>query len=557
MSITFLILMIAAAVAISWPLGKMMTWAMEPAGNPGLFRRPFEKLLALIIGKAGENGQGWKSYLFSMLAFNAVMFVITYTIFLFQDKLPLNPAQIAGMEPSLAFNTAASFTANTNLQHYSGENGLSYFSQSFAIMWLQFVSAATGIAALAAMSRSLAGKKTAGNFFSDMMRASFLILLPVAFVSAALLVLGGTVMTFGGPVTAHTLEGAVQTIARGPVATFAAITQLGTNGGGFFGPNGTHAFSNPTFFTNIIQTLSLIAIPMASVWMFGRITGRLKHAGVIFAVMLLILVCNLAAAVHFEAEPTKALAGLNAEQSASGNLEGKELRFGGSAAPLWTILTTSSSNGSVNNMHDSLNPITGLTAMIGMWLNVVFGGVGVGVINMFVFIIIGVFVCGMMVGRTPEYMNKKIETPEMKLALLALLVHPFFILGGTALFAATPWGAETVANPGIHGFSEILYEFTSSAANNGSGFEGLGDNTAPWNIATGLVMLLGRFLPIIFCIAAAGMMSEKTAVPETSGTLHTDTPLFAVVLLGSVIFIGALLFMPVAALGPIAEYLTL
>lgn len=333
-----------------------------------------------------------------------------------------------------------------------------------------------------------------------------------------------------------------------------AIKQLGTNGGGYFGPNSTHPFENPSFYTNIVECMSIVLIPMAAVWMFGRITGRMRDASVIFSVMMILLLVKAAAAFWLENAPAAALWGLPVE--AVPNLEGKELRFGAGAGALWAALTTATSNGSVNCMHDSLNPLTGLVPLAGMWINVVFGGVGVGLINLFIFIVIGVFICGMMVGRTPEYFGRKVETGEMRLALLALLVHPLLILGGTALFAATPAGAATVLNSGAHGFTEILYEFTSAAANNGSGFEGLGDNTVAWNIATGVVMLLARYIPIILPLAIAGSLASKKPVPETSGTLRTDTLLFGLIILGSVIFIGALLFLPVAVLGPVADHLS-
>ena len=340
-------------------------------------------------------------------------------------------------------------------------------------------------------------------------------------------------MTFEGAAAARTLEGAMQTIARGPVAAMVAIKQLGTNGGGFFGPNSTHPFENPSFLTNYIECISIPLIAMATVWMFGRITGRMRHAAVIFSVMLLLLILKSGIALNLESAPAMAFKGLPIETVS--NLEGKELRFGPSGtAAMWAAVTTATSNGSVNCMHDSLNPLTGLVPLAGMWLNVIFGGVGVGFINMFIFIIVGVFICGMMVGRTPEYCARKVETHEMKLALLALLVHPLLILVGTALFASSTWGAGTVLNKGAHGFSEILYEFSSAAANNGSGFEGLVDGTVPWNVATGLVMVLGRFIPIILPLAIAGSMAAKKPVPETTGTLRIDTPLFAVVILGSV-----------------------
>jgi K+-transporting ATPase ATPase A chain len=420
-------------------------------------------------------------------------------------------------------------------------------------MWLQFVSAATGIAALTALARGLSGKTLLGNFYRDLMRATLLVLLPLAVVVAVLLLLGGVPMTVQGSATARTLEGALQTIARGPVAAFVAIKQLGTNGGGFFGPNSAHPFENASFISNIVECVSIVLIPMASVWMFGRITGQMRHAGIIFAVMGVLLAGKVGLAVHFESAPTAAFSGLPVQ--ATGNLEGKELRFGQAAGPLWGTVTTATSNGSVNSMHDSFNPLTGLIPLAGMWLNVTFGGVGVGLINMFIYIIIGVFICGMMVGRTPEYFSRKVETREMKLALLALLIHPLFILGGTAIFALMPWGVSTVHNPGAHGFTEILYEFSSAAANNGSGFEGLGDNTIPWNVATGVIMLLARFIPIILPLAIAGSLAAKKTAPETTGTLRTDSLLFGTVIFGSVLFIGALLFLPVAVLGPIAEHL--
>ncbi|MFH0727464.1 MAG: potassium-transporting ATPase subunit KdpA [Pseudomonadota bacterium] len=555
MSIQFIILILGLATLLSWPVSKGMSWAMNSPPEVTGFRHGLESVFHKLCGRWITVEQNWKQYVLSMLFFNAGMYIIVYTVLSFQQLLPLNPDVKGILEPSLIFHTTASFVTNTNLQHYSGEVSMSYFSQLFALMWLQFVSAATGIAALTALARGLSGRTQLGNFYRDLMRATFLVLLPLAVVVAVLLLIGGVPMTLQGVVTTKTLEGVLQPIARGPVAAFVAIKQLGTNGGGFFGPNSAHPFENPSFFTNIVESISIILIPMAAVWMFGRITGRMRHAVIVFAVMAVLLVGKIGLAVYFESAPTAAFAGLPV--TAAGNLEGKELRFGNTAGPLWGALTTATSNGSVNSMHDSFNPLTGLIPLTGMWLNVTFGGVGVGLINLFLYIIVGVFICGMMVGRTPEYFGRKVETREMKFALLAILVHPLLILGGTALFAATPWGVETVLNPGAHGFTEILYEFSSAAANNGSGFEGLGDNTVPWNVATGLVMLLARFIPIIFPLAIAGSLAAKKSTPETGGTLRTDTPLFGVVILGSVVLIGALLFLPVAVLGPIAEHLAM
>ncbi|RJX26139.1 MAG: potassium-transporting ATPase subunit A [Desulfurivibrio sp.] len=549
----FITLMLGGAALLSWPLGQAMTWAMSPPRQQEGFRFRIEKVLQRLGGKIIIAEQNWKQYVLALLLFNSVMFAVVFAVLALQPLLPLNPDARGAIEPSLIFHTVASFTANTNLQHYAGELTMSYFSQLFGLMWLQFVSAATGIAALTALARGLSGSSGLGNFYNDLLRATLLILLPLATTGAAILVLGGVVMTLDGAALATTIEGANQTIARGPVAAFVAIKQLGTNGGGFFGANSTHPFENPTFLTNVVECMFIMLVPMACVWMFGRLTGRLRHAAVIFLVMGALLAVKVGFANYLESAPSAAFTGLPV--AAAANLEGKELRFGTAAGPTWGVLTTATSNGSVNCMHDSLNPLTGLIALTGMWFNVSFGGVGVGMINMFLYIIVGVFISGMMVGRTPEYLGRKVETREMKFALLAILVHPLLILGGTALFAATPWGAATVQDQGFHGFSEILYEFSSAAANNGSGFEGLGDNTAAWNVATAIVMLLGRFLPIILPLAIAGSLAAKKPAPATAGTLRTDTPLFGLVILGSVVFIGALLFLPVAVLGPIAEHL--
>ncbi|NTU92952.1 MAG: potassium-transporting ATPase subunit A [Chlorobiaceae bacterium] len=547
-----LLLFIAVPVLLSWPLGNFMARVMNPSPSTGTDR--LQLLLAKTGGRMLDVEQDWKGYVRSMLLFNTVMFFAAFLMLALQQSLPLNPDAKGSLEASLIFNTAASFVTNTNLQHYSGEVSMSYFSQLFVLTWLQFVSAATGIACFTALARALAGELHVGNFYRDLCRSVLFILMPLSILLALLLVVGGVPMTFEGAATARTLEGVAQTIARGPVAAMVAIKQLGTNGGGFFGPNSTHPFENPTFLTNFFECVSIPLIAMSTVWMFGRITGRMRHAAVIFSVMMLLLILKASLAIWLEGAPASALSGLPIE--AASNLEGKELRFGTGTAAIWAAVTTATSNGSVNCMHDSLNPLTGLVPLAGMWLNVIFGGVGVGFINMFIFIIVGVFICGMMVGRTPEYCARKVETHEMKLALLALLVHPLLILAGTAVFASTSWGSGTVLNKGAHGFTEILYEFSSAAANNGSGFEGLGDNTVPWNMATGIVMLLGRYIPIILPLAIAGSMSAKKPVPETIGTLRIDTPLFAVVILGSVLLIGALLFMPVAVLGPVADYLS-
>lgn len=549
----FVVLILGGAAVLSWPLGGYMKWAMDPdapgVGAAGWFTRAFHA----IGGSATGADCDWKRYMITLLAFNVISFSATFGILALQQYLPLNPDNMSAMRGDTIYNTAASFTTNTNLQHYSGESSLSYFSQLYALMWQQFVSAATGVAALAALARGLAGRPM-GNFFIDLQRAAFLVFLPVALVVATLMVIGGMPMTFQGAAVATTVEGIEQTIARGPVAAFVAIKQLGTNGGGFFGPNSTHPFENPNFWTNVLSTICIILIPMACVWMFGRIVGRMRHAAVVFGVMLVLVLTRVTFAVYFEMTPTQAFAGLPIEQTV-GNLEGKELRFGTSAGPVWAVMTTSTSNGSVNAMHDSLNPLTGLMPMIGMWLNEDFGGVGVGMINMFLYIIVAVFIAGMMIGRTPEYLGWRIESREVKLAVLALLAHGFFILVGTAIFTSTTWGTGTLNNIGPHGFSEMLYEFSSASANNGSGFEGLGDNTVPWNVATGTVMLLARFIPIILPLAIVGSLMSKRRSAESVGTLGVEDSTFAGMLLATIVVVGALTFFPAATLGPIAEHL--
>ena len=547
-SLITVVIVVGGSILLSWPLGRYMAalFSGRFASADGNFAK---------LGGSSQD-QDWKAYSIALLAFNTVMFAFVFALLALQHALPLNPDDQGAASIDLVFNTAASFTTNTNLQHYSGESTWSYLAQLAGLMWLQFVSAATGIAALAALARGIGGQKSMGNFFIDLQRASFGVLLPLAIAVALVLAISGVPMTFNGAAEVTTLEGAVQTIARGPAAAFVAIKQLGTNGGGFFGPNSTHPLENPTFWANLVEMASLILIPMACVWMFGRMIGRTKHAVVIFGVMAALLLVKITAVMALESTPTQAFAQLPVAQDV-GNLEGKELRLGAATGPLWAALTTATSNGSVGAMHDSLNPLAGLVPMAGMWLNETFGGVGVGMINMFLYIVVAVFVAGMMVGRTPEYLGHRIEGREMRLAVLALISHPVLILGGTALFAATPWGTDTLANVGAHGFSEILYEFSSSAANNGSGFEGLGDNTGPWNWATGIVMLIARFLPILVPLAIVGSLMSKRRSAESAGTLSVESSTFGIMLLITILIFGALTFFPAAALGPIAEHVTL
>ena len=557
---------IALTVATSVPLGGYIyrlftarpTWLDPVLG-------PIERLVLRLIGVTPDDVQDWRQYARSLLFSNVVMWLAAMAILALQEYLPLNPDGIANMEPTLAFNTASSFTTNTNLQHYSGESGLSYFAQMFVVTFLQFVTAATGIAACVATMRGLAGNRTTalGNFYVDLTRGSLRLLLPLSFAVAIVLLWQGAPMTFEGAARAVTVEGGTQAIARGVVAPMVAIKQLGTNGGGYFGPNSTHPFENPTPVSNLVETWSIAVIPMAMVWTLGHMVGRRRLGTTVFAVMLALYVPLVVMGVASEVTGNPAIARLGIDQS-TGSMEGKEVRVGAGLSALWAVTTTATSNGSVNAMHDSLTPLGGLVPLGGMWLNSIFGGVGVGFINMLIFVVVAVFVAGMMIGRTPELLGKRVEAREMKLASLALLWHPLAILVGTAIACAI-WAGTADAgtalawlkNPGPHGFSEMLYEFSSAAANNGSGFEGLGDNTPFWNIATGLVILLSRYIPIIAPLALAGSLAGKPVAPETAGTLPAESATFGFTLWAVVVILGLLMFLPVAVLGPIAEHLAL
>jgi K+-transporting ATPase ATPase A chain len=561
-----IVVTILFTVATSGLLGGYMyrvftggrTWLDPVAG-------PIERLVLRLVGVDAAEQQDWKQYSVSMLVSNVVMWLATWTIVTLQQYLPLNPDGIGNMEPTLAFNTISSFVTNTNLQHYSGETGLSYFSQMFTITFLQFVTAATGVAAAVATMRGLSGNRLThvGNFYVDLTRATVRLFLPLAILVSVLVMWQGTPQTFEGGAKVATLEGGEQTIARGVTAGVVSIKQLGTNGGGYFGPNSTHPYENPTPLSNFIETWSIAIIPMSMVVMLGYMVRRPKLAVVIYATMLAIYLPMVAFGVAQEAGGNPAIAAMGVDQS-TGSMEGKEVRVGAGLSALWAVTTTVTSNGSVNSMHDSLTPLGGLMPLVGMWLNNIFGGVGVGFINMLIFVTVTVFVAGMMIGRTPEFLGKKVEAKEMKLASLALLWHPLAILVATAVacyvWATTADPATALAwlkNPGPHGFSEMLYEFTSAAANNGSGFEGLGDNTAFWNISTGIVMLLSRYIPIIAPLALAASLGAKPAAPETAGSLRADSATFGLTLWAVIVILGLLMFMPVAVLGPIAEHLAL
>jgi potassium-transporting ATPase potassium-binding subunit len=499
----------------------------------------------------------WKQYIIALLLTNLVMTLLVYLIFRIQHSLFLNPNGIKAMEPSLTFNTAISFITNTNLQDYSGESGLSYLSQMIAITFLMFTSAATGFAAAAAFIRGIVGKtKTLGNFFVDLTRLTTRIFIPLAIIVTLLLVWQGVPQTLAPNQTVATIEGKLQDIPLGPVASLESIKHIGTNGGGFFGANSAHPFENPTPLSNLIELLSMMLLPSSLVYAFGLMLKNKKQAWTIFGAMALLFAVALPICYFAEhaGNPILAKAGLS---QTMGNMEGKEMRFGIAQSSLFTTTTTAFTTGTVNTMHDSLTPLGGLVALWQMMINVVFGGKGVGFMNMMMFAILAVFLCGLMVGRTPEFLGKKIEGREIKLIAIAILVHPFIILISTMIALLNPAGLAGISNPGFHGFTQILYQFTSSAANNGSSFAGMSVNTPFWNISTGLVMFIGRYTSIIALLAVASSLAAKKAVPVSIGTFRTDNTLFAIVLVAVVVIIGALTFFPAIALGPIAEHLTL
>lgn len=553
------------AVLIAFPLGKYISKVFKGEKTFLDFFSPLENFFFGISKIDPNKEMDWKENMKAMLTINFIWFLWAILILSLQNILFWNPDSIAAMEPTQAFNTAVSFMTNTNLQHYSGETGASYLSQLVVFCFLQFVSAGTGIAVVALLFKGLSNMSGSnlGNFYNLMLKSCTRILLPIAIVVAVILLVNGTPMTFKGAEQVITLQGDTVNVARGPVAPMVAIKQLGTNGGGFFGPNSTHPFENPNFITNITEIISIILIPIAMVVALGFYLNRKKFAYIILGVMAVGFLTLVIPSIYFEMNGNPEIENMGIIQPL-GSMEGKEVRFGSASSAMWGIATTCTSNGSVNSMHDSSTPLSGMMQMLGMQLNAFFGGVGVGFINMFTFIILAIFISGLMVGRTPEFLGKKIEAKEVKLAIIIALMHPLIILTGTAIaahtWAVTPDSGEFLKwlnNPSYHGFSEMLYEFSSAAANNGSGFEGLGDNTPFWNIGAGIAMLLGRFIPIIGPIAIAGFLSQKKYTPESSGSLKIDSGIFGVVLFSVVVILGALLFFPGLALGPIAEFFSM
>lgn len=567
-----IILTLAIFLILIIPMGKYMYHiATEQKTFADKVFDSVDRLIYKVCGIKGEN-MGWKTYALTLLTANAVMVFVGYLILRLQNFLFLNPNGIDGMEASLSFNTVISFMTNTNLQHYSGESGLAYVSQMCVIIFMMFTSAASGYAACMAFCRGLSGRKL-GNFYRDMVRITTRILIPVSFIIALILVSQGTPQTLIGNLTIETVEGKLQDLAMGPVAALEAIKHLGTNGGGFFGANSATPFENPTVISNIVEMISMMILPGACVVTFGHMLAEkrreLKEAriekkkiwmgrqgAVIFGAMAILFAVGLLICYNAEMAGNPIVSEMGIDQSA-GSMEGKEVRFGVAQSSLFTTVTTSFTTGTVNNMHDTLTPLGGMVPMLHIMLNCVFGGKGVGLMNMVMYVILAVFICGLMVGRTPEYLNKKIEGKEMKLVAIVILIHPLLILGFSGLAVSLQAGLDGITNPSFHGLSQVLYEYASSAANNGSGFEGLADNSVFWNVTTGLAMFFGRYIAIVAQLAIAGSLLAKKKVNETIGTLRTDNVTFMIILVFIVYIFAALTFFPALALGPIGEHLSL
>ncbi|TGE07860.1 potassium-transporting ATPase subunit KdpA [Hymenobacter fodinae] len=547
-------------LVLALPLGAYLARVFRGEKNLLDFMRPVENGIFRVAGIDAQREMSWQQHMLALLTINLVWFLLAMLILCTQGSLPLNPDGNPSMSPDLAFNTAISFLVNCNLQHYSGESGLSYLSQIVVITFLQFVTAATGLAAAVVVFNALQSRTTEklGNFYNYFVKSLTRLLLPGALLIALVLAFNGTPMTLQGKQQLITLQGDSVAVSRGPVAAMVAIKELGTNGGGFFGANSAHPLENPNYLTNAVENIALCIIPFAMVFALGFYLQRRRLAYMIFGVMTIGFMALLAPTVYYELHGNPAITSLGINQNL-GALEGKEIRFGAAASAYWSITNTVISCGSINSMHDSFMPLSGMNQLLGMMTNAFYGGCGVGLLNFFAYLIIAVFIAGLMVGRTPEFLGKKIEAREMKIAVIVTLLHPLLILAGTALAAHTYAGNPTeyagwLANPGFHGFSEMLYEFTSSSANNGSGFEGLGDNTPFWNISTGVVLLLSRYLPIIGPVAIAGLLARKKYIPESAGTLRADTATFGVMVLTVIIIVAALAFFPALALGPLAEH---
>jgi K+-transporting ATPase ATPase A chain len=564
---------VVVLTALAKPLGAYMAKVYErkPCGLDRVLG-PIERAIHRVTDARPGTDMSWKTYAAAMLAFQLVSFLAVYFLQRAQQFLPLNPQSLGPTTPHMAFNTAVSFATNTNWQSYGGETTLSYLTQMLGVTVQNFVSAATGMAVLAAMIRGFVRRsaKGIGNFWDDLVRTTLYILLPLSLIVALVLVSQGVVQNFSPYVTAKLVEPQVdaegnpateQTIAVGPAASQIAIKQLGTNGGGFFNVNSAHPLENPTPLSNFFEVLSILLISSALCYTFGAMVGDTRQGWAILAAMLLVFVAMLAVCVWAEQAGNPKLAELGLDQRASalssgGNMEGKEVRFGIANSALWTTATTAASNGSVNSMHDSYTPLGGLVPMWMMQLGeVIYGGVGSGLYGMLFFVIVAVFIAGLMVGRTPEYLGKKIDAFEMKMASLGILLPPFVVLLGTAIAVVIPQGLSGLTNPGPHGFSEILYAYSSAGNNNGSAFAGLTVTNVFYELSLGLGMLFARYWLAVPALAIAGSMARKKWTPPASGTLPTHTPLFVALLVGIVVLVGALSFLPALALGPIVEHL--
>ena len=554
------ILQWVALVVLCYPLGRYIAKVYRGERTWLDFMTPLERGIYKVCGINPDEDMDWKKFLKALLMVNLFWFFWGMVLLCCQSWLPLNPDGNANQTPDLAFNTCISFMVNCNLQHYSGESGLTYFTQLFVIMLFQFITAACGMAAMAGIMKALAGKttKAIGNFWVFLVKSTTRILMPLSLLVGILLVINGTPMSFDGKQTITTLEGNEQVISQGPTAAIVPIKQLGTNGGGYFGVNSSHPLENPNAFTNMLECWSILIIPMAMAWAFGFYVRRRKLAAWIFGVMLFAFTAGVFVSVPQEMGGNPNIDEMGIAQDL-GSMEGKEIRIGSAASAMWGMVTTVTSNGSVNSMHDSQTPLSGMMQMLNMQINCWFGGVGVGWMNYFAFLIIAVFISGLMVGRTPEFLGHKVEAREMKIATLVVLMHPFLILVGTGISAAVAAANPEIGwlnNPSFHGLSEMLYEYTSAAANNGSGFEGLGDNTPFWNIMTGIALIMGRYFPIVGQVAIAGLLASKKCIPESAGTLKTDTFTFSLMTFAVIIIVAALSFFPAQALGPIADYLS-
>jgi K+-transporting ATPase ATPase A chain len=594
-AIVLLAVFMAVVTLLAWPLGRVLAAVGTSQPVPGLgWLAPLERLCYRVAGVKPDQGMGWKTYAFALLLFSGAGALLTYAVQRLQAYLPFNPQGLGNVSPDSAFNTALSFVGNTNWQGYSGEQTMSYFSQMTVLAAQNFFSAATGIAVVFALIRGLAARsaKTVGNFWVDLVRCTVYVLLPLSLVLAVFLTGQGVIQNFApyqeaalidpvaytqpklgadgqplkdaaGNAVTEELKATTQTIAMGPVASQEAIKMLGTNGGGFFNANSAHPYENPTALTNFMQMVAIFLIPAALCFAFGRMVGDGRQGWAVFAAMAVLFVAMTLVAMWAETQAHPGLRALGVDQAASslqagGNMEGKETRFGIAASSLFAAVTTAASCGAVNAMHDSLMPLGGLVPMaLMMFGEVVFGGVGSGLYGMLVFAVLGVFIAGLMIGRTPEYLGKKIQSYDMKMVSIAILVTPIVVLAGTALALMSDAGTAGIANPGAHGFSEILYAVTSAANNNGSAFAGLSANTPFWNALLGVAIWLGRFAMIVPVLALAGSLAAKPRLATTAGTMPTHGPLFVTLLIGAVLLVGVLNYVPALALGPVAEHLQL